>query len=294
MPDPNEVLDPQDLAADSTSAEETNSQPESETASGETAKPGEGENEHKVIPKKRFDEVYGKWRNTEREAAFWREQALAAKAPAKEPTTVETKEDREPEPADFDLGDGTYDLAKYTKAHGSWVVQEAKKQSGKVLETQTKAQREESEYHSRVQTFQQKAAEYAKTKPDFLEAIQDSSLPISKAMFDEILDAELPAEVFDYLIENREEAERIYRLNERQTAREIGRIEARLAGTKSKATEDGEEEPPKPPSKAPIPPAPVRRGSISVKPFNPADPTSYGDFADYEKKMAAYEKRQKG
>jgi hypothetical protein len=120
---------------------------------------------------------------------------------------------------------------------------------------------------TKQQVFEQKMAEYSKQRPGLQEAISDPTLPISKAMFDEVLESERPAELMEYLADNPAEAARIYRLDERGTAREIAKIEGRLASPKSEAKEEAEvevEAPPKPTSKAPAPITPVKKTAPSA------------------------------
>ena len=172
-----------------------------------------------TIPKGRFDEVYGKWKSTERDLEYWRELAVRQNKP--EPVVEKAPELPTPEQHGFDD-------AKYQAALTDYNRHIARSEALSVI----KAEREQERQQAKVQTFRQREAEFAAKNPAYQEKVYNNAVPISEAMVELIAESEDGPAVAMYLADNIELASQIYGLSPVQTAREMGRIEARLAQAK--------------------------------------------------------------
>jgi hypothetical protein len=72
--------------------------------------------------------------------------------------------------------------------------------------------------------------------PDFAEVVFDPTVPITQGVHELLAELDKPAEVAYYLAKNKAEAIAIARMNPRQAAVALGRIEARYMGTESATT----------------------------------------------------------
>lgn len=179
---------------------------------------------------KRIDELTKKRRTAEREADYWRNQAIQnapqPEAPP-EPEPLKTLED-------FDYDEGKFQSHLFQQAQNGAV-----EQARRVLkeeQMQEASRRTISEYKKRIDSF-------SKTVDDFNEVAQNDSLPISTVMADVIVEMEQGPEVLYYLGKNSDIAEKIAGLSPLSAARELGRIESKLQ------VKNGEKV-----SKAPVPP----------------------------------------
>jgi hypothetical protein len=130
------------------------------------------------------------------------------------------------------------------------------------LIAQRDRQREQSElseaYHDREEEARGKY-------DDFEQVAYNPNLPITDVMAEAIQSSEIGPDLAYHLGSNPKEAERIARLSPFLQAKEIGKLEAKLAS-----------EPPKPTktSSAPAPIAPVNSRSASVPSYDTTDPRS--------------------
>lgn len=199
---------------------------------------------------RRIDKLNAAKAEAQREAEYWRKLALdkGAEAPKEKPETPAAK-DGKPSADDFETH------AEYVEALTDWKVeQKAKaleeKQRKAALETEQ--QKLQSAHLTRVKSFAEKTA-------DFEEVIADvEDIPVSAAVQEIIVTSENGPELMYELAKNRAEFERISKLPPLAAAREIGRIETRIA---AKASEKPE---PKKLTKAPPPPKPVGGSKAST------------------------------
>lgn len=197
-------------------------------------KPGQG-------AQKRIDELTRKRYDAEREAAYWREQALKQQPPAQPDATRTTAPQELPTLAQFG-----YDEMKYQAALIDYAAQEAERRTlERIREDQTRTQQAQGR-----SAFEKRQAEFLQAMPDYrAKVLEDRNLPISTPMLEVIVESEQGPAIAYYLAENRDLAEQIARLPPVQAARAIGRIEARLEANRPAAA------PQAPPvSKAPPPP----------------------------------------
>ncbi len=165
------------------------------------------------------------------------------------------------------------DYEAYIDARAEFVADQrfAKRES-----EQTKAQQEARARQESEATFSVYAEREAKAKEkyaDFDEVVRDPSLPITDAMFRALVLSDEGPELAYYLGNNRTEAQRIAALPPIAQAREIGKLEAKLAIAPA---------PPKPASvsKAPAPIEPLSGGVTQVSDKPPDDPDEYKRWHD--------------
>lgn len=207
-----------DNAAPPTAPDET---PEQEASTDDAGKP-----ETKGVGK-RIDELTRYRREAERERDYWREMAMRGNPqPAKAEDPPPPAAPKIPSLADFE-----YDESKYQAALIEFTKAEARREAEAVL----KAEREREAQERVVKTWTEKAAEFAKSKPDYAEKVNDPTLPISTPMVKVIQASEIGPEVAYHLAENRELAAEIARLPAEAAAFAIGRLEGRLLAQKEAA-----------------------------------------------------------
>ena len=213
-----------------------------------------------TIPKSRFDEVYRRWRDTER-----RLEALERpKEP--EPLTLPTPEQH------------GFDDAKYQAALTEYNKQIARSEAMSVIQ----AERAREQQQQKAQSFRQRESEYMAKNPEYRDIVYGEafmSVPLSAATAELIAESPDGPAIALHLAKNLEEASHIASLPPVQAAREIGRIEARLAK---------EAEKPKALTNAPPPPPSIE----AVEPAVEKDPLKMTDseFAKWRKRQIAQRK----
>lgn len=206
-----------------------------ETEKLETKEDEDGEDE--VRPKKkngiqkRIDKLSKRAAEEAREKEFWKAEALKAKQ------SGEPKEEVEPPKAAFQatgkpVQDDFESFDDYLEALTDWKAdQREQAREAKIRETQVK-----SEFENRVQAYRGKVKDFEKSHPDFRELVEEvGDMQLSPVLMDAILENE--PEFHYELVKNIKELERINGLSAIQAAREIGKIEARIASAKSKPEE---------------------------------------------------------
>lgn len=230
-------------------AKETDTPATSET---QEAKKEEDEKVSAAI-QARIDEITAKRRNAERDAEYWKQRAMTA-AP-----TVGAQ--AAPEPAKPDVDPNAPKLEEF-QDYGEWVRATTQYEINKTvrrMDSQKKG-------HETRQSFHQAVAEFKKTNPDFEEVAFNESVPINEPMVAAIVGSAKGPQVAYFLGKNPDEAARIARLDPLSAAREIGKLEEKLAGP-----------PPKNVTQAPKPLKPVSQtGGDAVKiDLDKADMDSY-------------------
>lgn len=197
---------------------------------------------------KRIDELTKAREDAKRERDYWREQAMRNQPAAQQqPEKAQEQVDDEPKPEDFD-----FDMGKYNRAWYDW----RKGQDDKASAAAKKAEQQ----RERQRKFQESAAAFAESNPDFHEVISNPALPISEQMAEVISESDNPAAVAYYLAKNPQEAQRIAEMSPAGIGRAIGRIEASLI---TPAPEPQRQPTPKTVTKAP-PPVTTLSGSPAV------------------------------
>jgi hypothetical protein len=224
------------------------------------ANANDGEQEHK-----RLGGWQRKIQKLERELQLVKSQQSA---PVKEEPKAEpfTYDKAEPDPKDFDLGDGTYDVAKYTRAMISYERDKAKAEDAheqKHKEAVKQTEDEKKKQVEVVQSWREKNADAIKQYDDFDEVLGAAEVVPSPLMHEAILNSDHGADLAYYFGTHEEEALKISQMNAYQAGKAIDKIEAQFA--KPDSAEDTEDKDPAPPPKPtlPAPPTQVRRPSAA-------------------------------
>jgi len=146
------------------------------------------------------------------------------------------------------------------------------------------AKREQQKQYSEVAEVYHEREEEARNKyDDFEQVAYNPALKITNVMAEAIQSSEIGPDVVYFLGQNPKDADRISRLSPLMQAKEIGRIEAKLAS-----------EPPKPTktSSAPAPISPVTARTVSAPSFDTTDPRSTKSMSTSEW-IAAENKRER-
>lgn len=171
----------------------------------------------------RINELTRKWRTTERELDYWRNQAMSAQQP-QQPTAQVQQPQGKPNPDDFD------DYDQYLDKLADWKFQEK-------LNDYTKQQKQtqEQQRQQNVATqFAMRAEQFKQQNPDF--EMVAYTAPISDAVSMIIAESELGPQIAFTLGKNHDEARRISSLPVVSAAREIGKLEAKLSIPPPKTT----------------------------------------------------------
>lgn len=135
------------------------------------------------------------------------------------------------------------------------------------------AQREaEAERTATLEAYQDREEEARTKYDDFEQVAYNPKLPVTETMAQTIQASEIGPDVIYYLGSNPKEAERIARLNPLLQAREIGRIEAKIASNP----------PAKKTSTAPAPIAPVTARTAGTPAYDTTDPRSVKNMSASE------------
>lgn len=195
----------------------------------------------------------------QREAEYWRQQALKAAEQKPEPTQADAPTG-EPTREQFD-----YDDAQYMKAWYKW-----QRDQERAEETRTKQAEEAQKRHK---TFQEREQAFAAAHPDYEEVAKAEHVPITKEMAEAIIESDDAPAIAYYLGQNLEEASAIAAMTPIAAARAIGRIEAKLSAKPSVPTTTT---PAKTVTRAPEP--------VTTLSGSPAVTTSYDDMpmAEYD------------
>ncbi len=213
---------------------------------------------------RRIDELTKARRLAEAEAEFWRGKALAAPAPL---TPAAEKPKTKPSPADFETTEA------YLEARDTWVLAEAARLADEKVQKASQAFEQRSEQEILSTEWSERETAVQEAHPDYEEVtgqafatLQSLKGPATAAIAHAVQYSENGPELLYYLGQHPEEAERLSRLHPTQAVIGLGRIEGRLAGGAAPIPAVV------PQTKAPKPPAPIRKSStVSADPNDPAD-----------------------
>lgn len=189
----------------------------------------------------------------EREVEVWRSEALKGQKTTEEAKPVEKapEESKKPEVGDFD----TYE--EYVEALTDWKTERAIEKREKKATEKAEAEKKTQQQKTVQEKWNEQVARGRKAHADFDDVARNDDLKITPAMAEVIIESEVGEEIAYYLGQHEEEAARIADLSPLAAARELGKIEARLAKQETKA--EGEEKEAPPISKAPAPITPVSK-----------------------------------
>jgi len=211
QPDP-EDTGAQDPQEGQTAAQSTEQEGQATSTSQEDAQTPEKTPQEKMVSEKRFKEVYWQWKQAEREKE---ELEARVKSPnAQQQTQPQKSSDGKPDISNYD------DYATYNEALLDWRFEQERKNQA---EQQAKNSRQQ-----RFNTFDQKIGEQVAKDPEF-----EQKAFIPTPMLDHFVDSEDPVALALYFGQHKDEAVRLQNLPQLAIAREIGKIEARIASEKA-------------------------------------------------------------
>ncbi len=182
-----------------------------------------------------YDRVKAKLaaKEAELQAAQQRAAELEARIPRETPKG-------KPDPKDYEdktWGDYAADLAKFE-------ANEAVKQTLTERDTKAKEEALRGEAAKRQKDYQAKAAEFAKSAPDFHEVTDTYDGPWNNTIAQALIESDMGPQVAYYLAKNPEEADKLDGMNYGQVARYFGRIEAKLESPAPKEVRTTQAPPP--------------------------------------------------
>jgi hypothetical protein len=265
-PDKTEQEKPSESETDGT--EETEADETEKTKEDEDESEGDGADDkaeksdeevesEKEKPKKksgfqrRIDKLNSRVTSGQQEIEYWKEQALKGASvpkPAPEVVTAKADEAGKPDPSKYETH------AKYIEDLTDWKIdQRDQKKRTEVLQT---------EYQKVVQTHNDRVKSFADSHDDWEETMENlKTVPNSPTVRQIITTSENGPELLYELAKNPVEATRIAKLSPIDAAREMGKLESRLASLSSPEKET----PTKKLTNAPKPLEPVGTGKGSTK-----------------------------
>lgn len=241
---------------------------ENDTDTEETPNEGKEPKKAKGL-EKRIGKLTKQREEARREVDYWKAEALKQKPEPTKPDVIPVKaadSTGKPTPDSF----GTHE--EYVEALADWKVE----QKLSAREATQKQNEIKAQQTSREQAYFKEVAEFVKIKPDFNEVVGAHKLS-SITIYESVLDAGKDGpELLYELAKDPEEYERIRNLPAIPAAREIGKIQERLAKSSDAKTTETKT------TKAPKPITPVSNSSsTSLKKLEDLD------FDDFKKARAA-------
>ena len=269
-------LAPAESQTEADVVETQQSEPEEIEAEGSEpeAKEEAKQEERKQNPKieRRFSEITKQREEARKEAQREREAREALERQIEElkqqaQPVKATPVEEEPQPSQF------ADAFEYAKALAEYTADkriEALKQE----EAAAKAAQERQKV---IDSWATRVEEAKSEMPDFDDMVASSSVVVSDAIRDAILESDVGPKILYHLAENEEVAQKIAGMSERAAMREIGKLEARFE--KGQKSEDAE---PVKRSKAPAPAKPIKATSGVADIALDSDGKFYGSYAQWK------------
>jgi len=229
---------------------------------------------------KRVDKLNARIAEKEREAEFWRQQALKSQGSGDAKSEPSAKNASPKAPEGKPLPEQYETHAEYVEALTEW------KTDQKLKDRDEKAERDkaQTEQQKTVQAYLERKEAFSKKTPDFDDVIAEvDDIRVSPAVRDIILSSENGPELAYELAKDRDEYARICKLPPIQAAREMGKLESRILA-KPSAPEA------KKITNAPKPLEPVGTGKGSAPKKSIFDPDL--SQADYERLRREQMKRR--
>jgi len=178
---------------------------------------------------KRIDELTRRRYDAERERDYWREHAQRVQEPKPEP--------KPPAEAPQDVGKTLADFAYDESKYQAYLFKQAESRAVAAAEAVLSKKQTETARFQTVTAHKERESEFAKKVPDYFEVAHYA--PITESMAEIIMESDNSAELAYHLGKNRQVALNLSRLPPLQQAREIGRLEAKLAGKPTPAQVSG-------------------------------------------------------
>lgn len=194
----------------------------------------------------RIDELTRKHRESEREAAYWRQRAESREAQDSAKAAPE-----KPTPDKFE------NYGDFVEALTEWKADE--KVNAKLKERDAESEKKQAA-DKRNSTWAERSAAARAKHSDFDSVIAASQVPVADHVIAVLEDSEIGPELAYHLDRHPEIAERLNKLGPLAAAREVGRIEDSLTAEKETPDPKPEEIPAKKTTTAPPPAKPLGSG----------------------------------
>lgn len=204
----------------------------------------------------RIDELTRNWRETQGDRDYWRDRALRLEQEREAVTQKREPEDARQAPysdeelktlADFNYDERAY--GKYMRDVAGKVAENIARREAERVREEIRKGRTAEEFQQRRQQFGERVQAWAREqKVDDVDRMfahpRDGGPVVTNEMAETIIDSDQGAAILNYLARNVAESKRIAVLSPLQQAREIGRIEAKLAQGPQPRTVSGAPPPP--------------------------------------------------
>lgn len=185
-----------------------------------TADPAADAQEKEKGVQKRIDELTRKRREAERDAQYWREQAMKAQRPEPEQQAdfVPPGFPQKPQVDQFE----TYE--DFVEAIADW------KSDLKLAQRdhKTAQEREQDQRKTQTEKYAERVTKFVEAQPDFDEVLANTTAPATKIMENVIIESDHGPEIAYFLAKNEAEAARIASLPPHRQLIEMGKLEARM------------------------------------------------------------------
>jgi hypothetical protein len=231
---------------------------------------------------RRIDKLNAATAAARQEAEFWKQQALKhagatkTETPEKVETTAKTPEATgKPDPNVFETH------ADYVEALTEWKLEQREKES----KAKARAEELQNQQNAALKAHSDRVKAFAEKTEDFHESIAElDDIPMSPSVAEALVSSEHGPALMYELAKNRDEFARICNLSPLAAAREIGKIESKIASSMDAKTET------KKTTQAPKPLAPV--GKTASGPSKSIDDPNLS-FTEYERLRREQMKRRR-
>ncbi len=165
---------------------------------------------------KRIDDLTRGKGEAEREAQYWRSQALGNQP--SQPTPQPSGAPAKPRSEDY----ANYE--EFVEALTDWKVGERQREAD--------AQQQQKQ---RATTWQQRVAEFRKTAEDYVDVVGNSDVSLPNHVLEAIQESDLGPQLAYHFAKNPDAAQELAGLSERQAMLKLGRIEASLSSASAPA-----------------------------------------------------------
>ena len=123
-----------------------------------------------------------------------------------------------------------FDETKYQQA----LIAHAERRAEAAADAKIRAWQQQQQVQAQVESFKSRESTFAESVEDYADVVYDPSTPISAPMAEVIRESEVGPQLAYYLGKNRNEAAKIAAMSPIAAARELGRLEAKLAAPVTK------------------------------------------------------------
>lgn len=183
-------------------------------------------------PANGVDDQTRNWRNLQSDRDYWRDRATSLETtPTRGAAPPPTPEP--PAPTRKKLADFNFDDAAYS----DYVREELRREAADTVRTTIAEEREAEATQQRQRDFETHAAEFSKANPTYFEAVRNPRFVQSPALIAEIMESgkDGPGLAL-YLANNLDETNRLNRMTPVQVAREVVKLQTKLATQKAALT----------------------------------------------------------